>query len=98
MGAFTRLKLRLKKVESGFLRVESIRTRSLDESFDVFEARCPHPDYLVGWLDGLAPGKRIGRGVLHAADYVPASEDPLGAEKSFAARPLSSSSSLGVTE
>lgn len=83
LGAFTRLELRLKKVESGYLRVQSIRTRDLAESFAVFEERCPHPDYLVGWLDGLAPGRRAGRGVLHVADYVPAAEDPLGPAQSL---------------
>jgi FAD/FMN-containing dehydrogenase len=83
LGAFTRLKIGLKHVESGFLRVESIRTRDLAESFEIFEQRCPEPDYLVGWLDGVVGGRSAGRGVLHAAHYIPASEDKLGPARSL---------------
>ncbi|MHB8418115.1 MAG: FAD-binding oxidoreductase [Myxococcales bacterium] len=78
LGAFTRLALKLKRVESGLLRVEPVRTRSLAESFDVFEERLPRADYLVGWLDGLAGGASLGRGVLHQANYLKAAEDPEG--------------------
>ncbi len=79
LGAFTRIRLKLKHVESGLLRVEPVRTRSLAESFDVFEERLPRADYLVGWLDALAGGASLGRGVLHQASYLAAADDPEGA-------------------
>ncbi len=78
LGAFTRIRLRLKRVESGLLRVRPIRNRTLEEAFDVFEERLPASDYLVGWLDGVADGRSLGRGVIHQANYLAAGEDPEG--------------------
>ena len=80
LGAVTRVKLKLKKVESGNLRVESISGRNLDEMCDAFEQRLAHADYLVGWIDCFARGKSVGRGQVHAANYLHAGEDPMGAE------------------
>lgn len=80
LGALTRVKLKLKKVHSGRLRVTSITGRSLDEMFDSFEARLPESDYLVGWVDCLAKGRALGRGVIHAANYLEPGEDPEGEE------------------
>jgi decaprenylphospho-beta-D-ribofuranose 2-oxidase len=74
LGAVTRLRLRLKRVESGLLRVEPLVARSFEEMFDRFEERLPEADYLVGWIDAW----REGRGLLHQANYVPAAEDPVG--------------------
>jgi len=74
LGAVTRLRLQLKRVESGLLRVEPLRAESLEEMFDRFEERLPRADYLVGWIDAWA----AGRGVIHQANYLPAVEDPEG--------------------
>jgi decaprenylphospho-beta-D-ribofuranose 2-oxidase len=76
LGVITRVKLRLTHVDSGLLRVQPITTRHLDETFDAFEARLPTSDYLVGWIDCFATGQSLGRGVLHAANYLKAGEDP----------------------
>jgi decaprenylphospho-beta-D-ribofuranose 2-oxidase len=78
LGAFTRLRIQLKHVESGLLRVQTHRSRSLEETFDVFEERLPSSDYLVGWLDAMVGGGRLGRGVMHQANYLKAAEDPEG--------------------
>jgi decaprenylphospho-beta-D-ribofuranose 2-oxidase len=74
LGAITRLRLKLKRVDTGFLRVDALAARNLDEAFDRFEESLPDSDYVVGWLDCLARGRRLGRGELHRARYVPASE------------------------
>src|SRR5258705_332950 len=76
LGAVTRVKLKLKKVDSGNLRVESISGKSIDALFDAFEQRLSHADYLVGWVDCLARGKSIGRGIVHSAHYLHEGEDP----------------------
>lgn len=76
LGAVTRVKLKLKKVESGNLRVESISGKSLDELFDAFETRLERADYLVGWVDCFAKGRSLGRGQVHAAYYLHEGEDP----------------------
>jgi decaprenylphospho-beta-D-ribofuranose 2-oxidase len=85
LGAVTRVKLGLKKVESGRLRVVPIRTRTLGEMFDCFAERLPASDYLVGWIDCFAGGAALGRGLVHQANYLTAAEDPAGT-KLFAAK------------
>jgi decaprenylphospho-beta-D-ribofuranose 2-oxidase len=74
LGAITRVRLKLKPVETGFLRVEALAARNLDEAFDRFEESLPDSDYVVGWVDCLARGRGLGRGELHRARYVPATE------------------------
>jgi FAD/FMN-containing dehydrogenase len=74
LGVVSRLRLRLKKVESGLLRVTPLATRSLAGMMDAIEERKGSADYLVGWVDCW----HGGRGQIHAADYVPAAEDPTG--------------------
>ncbi len=76
LGVITRVKLRLKPVESGLLRVQAISAPNLDAAFDAFEARLSHSDYVVGWIDCFARGRGLGRGVLHAANYLERGEDP----------------------
>jgi len=75
LGAITRLKLRLKRVHSGGLRVESRSARNLDEMFDLFEEGLPVNDYLVGWVDCFASRGAVGRGIVHVADYLRPGED-----------------------
>jgi hypothetical protein len=79
LGAFTRISLQQKRVESGLLRVRASRARGLDELFEIFEQRLPSADYLVGWVDCLAGGRGLGRGLVHDANYVARDEDPFGA-------------------
>jgi FAD/FMN-containing dehydrogenase len=80
LGAVTRVKLKLKHVESGMVRVRPIRTRTFAEMFDCFEQHLPEADYLVGWVDCFARGAGLGRGIVHRADYIHADEDPAGRE------------------
>jgi len=78
LGAVTRVKLKLKKVDSGKLRVECISGKNLDAMMDAFEQRLSHADYLVGWVDCFARGKSLGRGQVHSAHYLHEGEDPDG--------------------
>jgi decaprenylphospho-beta-D-ribofuranose 2-oxidase len=79
LGAFTRIRLQQKRVESGLLRVRAFSARGLSELFEIFEQRLPSADYLVGWVDCLAGGRGLGRGLVHDANYVARDEDPFGA-------------------
>jgi decaprenylphospho-beta-D-ribofuranose 2-oxidase len=74
LGAITRVQLRLKRVESGTLHVEALTGGHLDEVFDRFEACLAESDYTVGWIDCMARGRGLGRGVLHRARYLSAAE------------------------
>ena len=73
------MRLSLKRVESGRLRVTALAARDLEATFDRFEEELTRSDYTVGWIDGLARGRSLGRGVVHAASYLGAGEDPDGA-------------------
>ena len=76
LGAITRVKLKMKKVECGNLRVDARVGRNLDEMFERFEELIPHSDYCVGWVDCFAQGSGLGRGQIHAANYLHGDEDP----------------------
>lgn len=96
LGAVTRVKLKLKKVESGKLRVECISGKNLDAMMDAFEQRLSHADYLVGWVDCFASGKSLGRGQVHSAHYLHEGEDPEGAASFHVERQGLPGSILGV--
>ena len=78
LGAVTRVKLKLKHVDSGELRVRPIVVRALDQMFDTFVERLPDSDYLVGWVDCFPGGAALGRGLVHQARHLSAAEDPDG--------------------
>ncbi|AKT41772.1 FAD-binding protein [Chondromyces crocatus] len=80
LGAVTRVKMKLKPVGSGRLRVASLTEGNLEALFDRFETCLPGSDYVVGWVDCLARGRGLGRGQIHAANYLEADEDPEGRE------------------
>jgi decaprenylphospho-beta-D-ribofuranose 2-oxidase len=80
LGAITKVKLKLKKIESGNLRVRAYHAADLEAMFDGFEENLPSSDYLVGWIDCLAGGRGLGRGEIHAANYLSLAEDPAGKE------------------
>lgn len=79
LGAVTRLRLKLKKVHGGQLKVRQICARDLDEQFALFEAHEGNSDYLVSWVDCIAGGTGLGRGQVHRAVYTQPGEDPQGA-------------------
>jgi len=73
LGVITRVKIRLKKVKSGNLRVLALTARNWDEEFEAFETFTPIADYVVSWIDCFERGKGAGRGALHVAWYA---DDP----------------------
>jgi FAD/FMN-containing dehydrogenase len=57
--------LQLKRIRSPFFDVESIQFRNLDEFFEIaIESDEAGYEYTVAWLDCLAKGKSLGRGVF----------------------------------
>jgi FAD/FMN-containing dehydrogenase len=75
LGIFTSLTLQMKRVHSGLLNVETRGRSNLDEMFDFFEQNAAGADYIVGWIDSLPGGRKLGRGDVHRADYRPPGED-----------------------
>ena len=80
LGAITRVRLTLHKLGSGFLRVDPCVVQSLGAMFEQFEERLPRSDYLVGWVDCLSGGAKLGRGEIHQANYLTEDLDPLGGQ------------------
>jgi decaprenylphospho-beta-D-ribofuranose 2-oxidase len=67
LGVITRVKLQLKRVHSGNVRVEAISCRNWDEQFATFERYEGDPEYVVSWIDCFAKGPSEGRGIVHVA-------------------------------
>jgi FAD/FMN-containing dehydrogenase len=68
LGIFASLTFQLEKVPSGLLRVEEHIAGSLDDMFDIFEDGLERADHLLGWIDGYAGGKALGRGIVQFAN------------------------------
>jgi decaprenylphospho-beta-D-ribofuranose 2-oxidase len=76
LAVITRVDLHLKRVHSGLLDVHAFSAPDLDAMFRIFEEQLPGSDYLVGWIDGFAGGKSLGRGLIHAAHQLRPGVDP----------------------
>jgi FAD/FMN-containing dehydrogenase len=76
LGVFTSITLRMKHVESGLLEVHAWPVHDLHEHLSYLLDKAPHHDYTVGWMDTTHGGKSLGRGQIHAANYLHGNEDP----------------------
>lgn len=68
-GIVTRVRLRLRRVASPRVRVRSVRAATLAGLFDAFRAHDAAHEYSVAWVDTLARGRSLGRGILHLGDH-----------------------------
>ena len=76
LGVIIRARLQLKAVASGLLEVRAEPAANLGAMLEaVNEARDDY-EYLVGWIDAFARGKRAGRGQVHFARHLEVGEDP----------------------
>jgi decaprenylphospho-beta-D-ribofuranose 2-oxidase len=71
-GFIERICLRLTRVPSNAVMVRKRRVRNLEEHLAALAEEHDRAEYLVGWIDALAKGRHLGRGVLEAGN--PASE------------------------
>ncbi|MCB1056156.1 MAG: FAD-binding oxidoreductase [Acidobacteria bacterium] len=76
LGVITRARWQLKKVSSGLLEVRAVPARDLGEMLRIADDAKETSEYVVGWLDAFAGGKRLGRGQLHLARHLEEGEDP----------------------
>ncbi len=75
LGAWSRLRIKLKRVHSGRLRVKAYYCRDLTEQFAWFEEATKTADYCVSWVDCIAGGAGLGRGQPHSGRYLADGED-----------------------
>jgi decaprenylphospho-beta-D-ribofuranose 2-oxidase len=82
-GVITRICLQMKRVPGAALLVRERRAANLDEYLDALQEARSRCRYSVGWIDGLASGKALGRGILETADHI---EDPRPLQRRWRAR------------
>ena len=76
LGIFTSIRMQMKQIESGLLEVHAFPVHDLHEHLSFLLEHAPSYDYIVGWLDTTHGGKSLGRGQIHAANYLHGKEDP----------------------
>jgi FAD/FMN-containing dehydrogenase len=67
-GVITRVKFRLKKIETAFIRQKQVKARNLDEVLSLFEKYKDYT-YSVAWIDCLSKGKDFGRSILILGEH-----------------------------
>jgi hypothetical protein len=76
LGIFTSVTMQMKRIHSGLLTVNAWPVQDLHGQLSSLLDGAPDHDYIVGWMDATAQGKALGRGQIHAANYVHEGEDP----------------------
>src|SRR5207248_1525996 len=71
-GLITRVTLRLLRIETSLMRVQTQRARDLGEVMEVMAA--DHSRYSAAWIDALATGSKRGRGVVVTGDHATAED------------------------
>ena len=74
-GIVIALSLRMARVPSRFVQLQERRVRDLDEFLAVLETVRRKSAYSVGWVDALARGRQLGRGIVESADPAPPEAD-----------------------
>lgn len=67
-GIILSAKIKLKNIESAYIRQESIKAENLHEIFQLFE-ESEDWTYTVAWIDCLQKGKNIGRSILMRGEH-----------------------------
>jgi FAD/FMN-containing dehydrogenase len=75
-GLMTWVELRLKRVESALIDVESVRFDNLDAFFELTSDSDARFEYTVAWVDCLARDHDLGRGIFIRGNHAAASDGP----------------------
>lgn len=67
--------LKMRRVESAYIRQKTIRTRNLAETMAVFE-QSKDWTYSVAWIDCFAAGKAMGRSIVYLGEHARIEELP----------------------
>ncbi len=79
LGAIVSITVKMKRIYSGRIGVEAVSADNLDQMFQIFQGyERKESDYVVGWIDGFPGGDALGRGQVHAANYLKEDEDVPG--------------------
>jgi len=67
LGIILTAKIRLRKIETTYFRQQSFRVKNLEHMLTALD-KYEHCNYSVAWIDSLAKGRSLGRGVLTVGD------------------------------
>jgi decaprenylphospho-beta-D-ribofuranose 2-oxidase len=67
-GIITRVRFRLKPVESAYIRQKQVKAANLDEVLQLFDTY-KHYTYSVAWIDCLKKGSGFGRSILILGEH-----------------------------
>ncbi|MEN8253957.1 MAG: FAD-binding oxidoreductase [Verrucomicrobiota bacterium] len=72
-GVILNATFKLRKIETAYIREETMRARNLDAIMDCFEASNDWT-YSVAWIDCLAKGDKMGRSIMMRGEHAKAGE------------------------
>ncbi|MDO6435073.1 FAD-binding oxidoreductase [Flavitalea sp. BT771] len=72
-GLITRVRFRLKKVETSYIRQKQVKAANLEEIISLFEKYKDYT-YSVAWIDCLKKGKGFGRSILILGEHATISD------------------------
>jgi FAD/FMN-containing dehydrogenase len=67
-GMITRIKFRLKKIETAYIKQRQIKAKNLDELIALFEEYKGYT-YSMAWIDCLTKNENFGRGILIVGEH-----------------------------
>ena len=68
--------IRLRRIDTAYVTVDYRRSLSLDDSLEAFEQGDGSYEHSVAWVDCLATGKSLGRGVVMRANHATCGDLP----------------------
>jgi decaprenylphospho-beta-D-ribofuranose 2-oxidase len=68
-GFITRATIKLKRVESALVKVDTVKTRNIEETMAVLSEHDKKYGYTVAWSDDLAAGRHLGRSIITSGDF-----------------------------
>lgn len=77
-GMITRIRFKLKKIETSFIKQKQVKAANLNELLHLFE-KYKHYTYSMAWIDCLTKGDHFGRGILIVGEH--ATEEDLSSSQ-----------------
>ena len=75
-GFITRATVQLKRVETALIKVDTVRTKDIDETMAVLAEHDRTYGYTVAWSDSMAKGSGLGRSIITSGDFAALSDLP----------------------
>ncbi len=81
LGVILRATIRLRKVETTYFRQKAIVAKNLDEMLEAIKNSGKEYSSSVAWIDSMAKGKSLGRGVLTVGNHASIADLPKKLQK-----------------